>query len=164
MPDAAYEELAEEFFRRAARIAWAVVATVDTTGRPRTRVLHPVWESPGPTAFIGTRPASLKARHLERTPFVSLTYWDPQQAVAAAECRTEWVADDDERARVWELIRTTPEPQGYDPATLWSGPTDPGFGVLRLDAYRLELSGQPEIATGVVRRTWRASTTPAAGR
>ncbi|HVF75536.1 MAG TPA: pyridoxamine 5'-phosphate oxidase family protein [Acidimicrobiales bacterium] len=159
MPDANYDDLAEEFFRRVAGIAWAVVATVDTAGRPRTRVLHPVWEPPGPTAFIGTRPTSLKAKHLERTPFVSLTYWTPEQAVAAAECRVEWVADDAERARVWDLIKATPEPHGYDPGTLWSGPGDPQFGVLRLDAYQLELSGGPEIATGVIRRTWRDSAT-----
>ena len=48
------------------------------------------------------------------------------------------------RARVWEGIAAEPAPYGFDPAPMFpGGPDDPGFGLLRLDARRIELAGAP---------------------
>ena len=64
-----------EFMKRVHRIAWCSVATVDRVGG-RARLLHPLWE--GATGWIATNRHSHKAKHLERTPQLSLSYWDPQ--------------------------------------------------------------------------------------
>lgn len=83
-------ETAPAFVAVAHRIVWATVATVDPTGQPRTRVLHPVWEWDGEqlTGWIATSPLSPKARDLAHESRVSLTYWDPSQDVATADCDT----------------------------------------------------------------------------
>ena len=36
--------VAPAFVELAHRIVWGTVATVDPEGRPRTRILHPIWE------------------------------------------------------------------------------------------------------------------------
>ncbi len=41
---ATLEQAAPAFRDMAHRIVWATVATVATDGRPRTRILHPLWE------------------------------------------------------------------------------------------------------------------------
>ena len=41
------EVTAPAFVEMAHRIVWATVATVDERGRPRSRVLHPIWEWDG---------------------------------------------------------------------------------------------------------------------
>ena len=40
----ALDTVAPAFVDMAHRIVWCTVATVDASGAPRTRVLHPVWE------------------------------------------------------------------------------------------------------------------------
>ena len=62
-----YDEFAEiepEFRNRIDRMVWAAVATIDTKGRPSTRILHPIWD--GRTGWIGTHRNSNKRLHLER--------------------------------------------------------------------------------------------------
>ncbi|HYD09413.1 MAG TPA: pyridoxamine 5'-phosphate oxidase family protein, partial [Acidimicrobiales bacterium] len=85
-------EIAPTFVEIAHRIVWVGVATVDTAGRPRTRVLHPVWEWDGEqlVGWIATDPTSLKAKHLARQPRVSMTYWDAQHDHVTADCETSW--------------------------------------------------------------------------
>ena len=39
-----FADIADEFAARTQRIVWCTVATVDESGRPRTRILHPIWE------------------------------------------------------------------------------------------------------------------------
>src|SRR6202158_901086 len=74
-----FAEIEPEFMRRVERIVWCTVATVDRQGRPRTRILHPIWEVADgmPVGYIATGRHSLKEKHLAGTPYVSLTYWDP---------------------------------------------------------------------------------------
>jgi hypothetical protein len=52
--------VAPRFVEMAHRIVWCVAATTDTAGRPRTRVLHPIWEWDGQslTGWIATSPNS----------------------------------------------------------------------------------------------------------
>ncbi|MCB8968188.1 MAG: pyridoxamine 5'-phosphate oxidase family protein, partial [Ardenticatenaceae bacterium] len=40
-------EIAPAFVEMAHRIVWCNAATVDSKGRPRSRVLHPIWQWDG---------------------------------------------------------------------------------------------------------------------
>jgi len=121
MEVASFDEIAGEFNARVARIVWCTVATVDRKGRPRTRILHPIWE--GSTGWIGTSRNSHKARHIEKNPYVSLSYWDQQQQQIYADCKAAWVDDPAEKQRIWDLYKSTPPPLGYDPASSRPGAT-----------------------------------------
>src|SRR5687768_6468767 len=122
MDVASFDEISHELDERVRRIVWCAVATVDRQGRPRSRVLHPMWERT--TGWIATGRRSFKAKHLAGTPYVSLSYWDVQHGLAYIDCRAEWEEDAGEKHRVWELYKGTPAPYGYDPAMFWPGPDD----------------------------------------
>ena len=150
--------IAPAFVDMAHRIVWATVATVDRNDSPRTRVLHPIWEWNGTslTGWIATTPQSPKATDLAHNNMVSLTYWDPSQDVATAECATSWITDDQGRHQAWERFANAPEPVGYDPSMIptWTDPDAEAFGVLELTPQRLRvfpgtllLAGQGELLT-----------------
>ena len=127
-------DVAPEFVAMAHRIVWANVATVDALGRPRSRVLHPLWTWDGTelVGWVGTSPTPLKRAHLEHSPFVSVAYWSPQHDTCTAECEAEWFDDDETCTRVWQDFKDAPSPVGYDPAIVppWAGgPTSPSFAV-----------------------------------
>ena len=134
---------APAFVAVAHRIVWATVATVDTAGRPRSRILHPLWEWDGEqlVGWIATGPTPTKVAHLRSTPFASVNYWDSRHDVATAECRAELLYDEPTRTRIWNAFLNAPEPVGYDPSIVpvWTKPTDPTFAVLRLDPWRLRV-------------------------
>jgi general stress protein 26 len=161
MPDAqSFAEIQPELESRARRIVWCTVATVDALGRPRVRILHPMWE--GPIAFICTGRHSFKARHLAKNPFVSLSYWDPRHEQIYAECRAEWADDLAEKKRVWKLFASQPFPYGYDPGMFWpAGPESGDFGVLRCTPWRIALSSM--TPTGFATTVWRPATAAATG-
>jgi hypothetical protein len=139
----------KEFMDRAHRIVWCTVATVGPDNRPRTRILHPLWELD--TELVGwivTRATPVKVRHLEYSAYLSCSYWEPGQEVAVADCHADWVDHMATRQRVWELYRDAPAPLGYD---FWSVfPAGPRAGgaefssespsLLRLTPYRLRLT------------------------
>ena len=157
-------DLVDAFVSTAHRIVWCTVATVDRRGRPRSRVLHPYWERAGDglTGWIVTRRSPLKSAHLERTPFVSCTYWDAAHDVAIADCAAAWVQDGAERARIWELFAAAPPPLGYDFRAVWpGGPDAPGSAALRLDPWRLQTADAMTVASP---RAWRAPAQAAAQR
>jgi len=142
-----FADIEDEFNARIRRIAWCSVATVDRKGRPRQRILHPIWE--GPTGWIATGPQSHKAKHLAKNPYVSLSYWDPQHQQVYVDARAEWVDDMATKRRIWDLYKNTPPPLGYDPAIIWQGgPEDPGFGLLKLTPWRIELFGLATMMQG----------------
>lgn len=140
---ASFAAIQEEFERRIRRIVWAQVATIDSAGRPRVRVLHPVWE--GNIAWITTAPDSLKLRHIARSPWALIGYWDAEQTTVTAECHVTVVEDAGEKSRVFQLLRSLPEPYGYDPS-FWGGTPDlPAFALLRCEAWQVELAGYPKL-------------------
>jgi general stress protein 26 len=154
MEVATFEEVAEEFERRVRRIVWCTVATVDRRGRPRSRILHPIWE--GPTGWIATGRRSLKAKHLAANPHVSLTYWDPRHEQVYVDCRAEWEDEPAAKRRLWELYNSLPPPYGYDLALFWpGGPEDPNLGLLKLTPWRLELWSLQEMARRRPPTVWR---------
>jgi hypothetical protein len=153
-------EIAPAFVAMAHRIVWCTVATVGADGRPRTRILHPIWEFDGTdlTGWIATSPQSPKAADLAEQPAISLTYWDATHDTCTAECDTEWETTDEQRQAGWDRFANGPAPVGYDPSIIpaWTSPTAPAFGILRLTPTRLRvMPGSVLLAgTGQV-STWR---------
>ncbi len=159
MDVASFAELADGFNDRVNRIVWCSVTTTDRRGRPRSRILHPVWE--GSTGWIATGRHSHKAKHLAGNPYVSLTYLDlppgnplGQQQVYA-ECKAEWEDGPAEKRRLWDFIKNAPPPAGYDPALFFQTVENPEFGMLRLTPWRIELSALGDMMTGQEPRIWR---------
>lgn len=136
-------DVAPAFIEMAHTIVWASAATVDRKGRPRSRVLHPIWEWDGRqlVGWIGTGPTPVKRAHLDHSPYMSLSYWGPSQDTCVAECRATWAFDLETRERVWERLKNAPPPVGYDPAVIpgWNQPSDEAFAALRLDPWRLRV-------------------------
>lgn len=152
-----FADIRDDFEKRVTSTVWASVATVDTKGRTRTRMLHPIWELDGetPVGWIATGRQSLKAKHIAGNPFVSLTYWDQRHEQVMADCKAEWVDDMDEKRRLWDLFKAMPEPYGYDLGTFWKDVDDPTYGLLKLTPWRVELWSLPEISTGAAPTVWQ---------
>ena len=135
--------VAPAFMEMAHRIVWATVGTTDPAGRPRTRVLHPIWSWDGEalTGLVATDPTSAKRAHLDAHPFASVTYWHPDHDTCTADCATEWALDLESRQMLWDLFSSAPAPVGYDPAMIpgWDTPASPRFGVLVLRPWRLKV-------------------------
>jgi general stress protein 26 len=149
---ASFDQIAEEFDKRVKRIVWCSAATVDRKGRPRQRILHPIWE--GTTGWIATGRHSHKEKHLANSPHISLSYWDPKHEQIYVDCTAAWDDDRATKKRIWDLYKSTPPPLGYDPAMIWqAGPDDPGFGVLKLTPWRIELGS---LMTMTNPQVWRA--------
>ncbi|NLF65520.1 MAG: pyridoxamine 5'-phosphate oxidase family protein [Chloroflexi bacterium] len=154
--------VAPAFVEMAHRIVWCTAATVDRHGRPRSRILHPIWRWDGRTlvGWIATSPTPVKRAHLRASPYMSLNYWAPNHDTCTAECKVTWAFDDETRKMVWDLFLNGPEPVGYDPAIVpaWTSPTADAFAALRLEPWRLRvfpgslMSGQ----RGAEVLNWRA--------
>ena len=160
-----FAEVAPGFVEIAHRIVWCTVATVEPTNRPRTRILHPIWEWDGErlVGWIATSPTARKQADLSYSPSASLTYWDPSHDIATADCDAELIDEDDAiRTEVWRKFAEGPAPVGYDPNIIppWrAGPTSDAFAAIRLDPWRLRtmpgsvmLQGQGEV------KVWRRPT------
>lgn len=136
-------EIAGAFVEMAHRIVWSSAATVDARGRPRSRILHPIWQWDGVrlVGWIGTSPTPTKREHLKASPHMSLNYWSPSHDTCVAECRATWAFDDETRTTVWNLFLNTPEPIGYNPRIIpsWESPTCEAFAVIRVDPWRLRV-------------------------
>lgn len=153
-------DTAPAFVAVAHRIVWATVATVDPTGQPRTRILHPIWEwdGVGLTGWIATGPTSPKARDLDHESRISLTYWDETHDVATADCETTWETDLEAKRAGWRRFAEGPEPVAYDPSIVagWDSPESDAFGILRLDPLRLRVFPGSLLLRGTGQLlTWR---------
>ena len=146
-------DIAPQFVAMAHQIVWCSAATVDAAGRPRSRVLHPLWEWDGENlvGWIATGPTPAKRAHLDASPHISCNCWAPTHDTCVAECRASWHFDLDTRRRIWDAFKNAPAPVGYDPAIIpvWTSADDDTFAVLRLDPWKLRvfpgavLMGQP---------------------
>jgi hypothetical protein len=138
------DEIAPAFVDMAHSIVWASVATIDSDGKPRSRILHPIWEWDGTDllGWIATVPTPVKRADLAAHPQMSVSYWTASQDTCTAECLVEWYLDEETRTAVWDKFANGPEPVGYDPYInpTWSeGPTSDRFAALRLAPYRLRV-------------------------
>ena len=154
----ALESVAPAFVEMAHRIVWATAATVTANGRPRTRILHPLWRWDGTslTGWIATGPTPAKQADLAHNPYVSLNYWAPTHDTCRADCRATWHLDDATRERIWNMFKDAPAPVGYDPAIIpaWDSPTSPAFAALELEPLYLRvfpghvlLGGEGDVLT-----------------
>jgi general stress protein 26 len=151
---ASFREIAATFDERVRRIVWCTVTTVDTKGRPFSRILHPIWE--GAVGWIATGRETLKTKHLAKNAMVAVSYWDPSHDTVIAQCTATWCDDDGTRRRIWDLLATTPPPVGYDPGLFFrGGVSDPGYGVLRLDPLRIDLWAGKDMLEGRPPTVWR---------
>lgn len=134
-----FADVEEAFRARVARDLCCNLATVDERGRPRSRVVQPLWE--GSVCWLLTDRNSPKARHIDRHLFVSLAYVGENTQPAYAECRAEWVMDSEEKQRIWHLFQS--DPLGYDPALFYDRVDHPDLGVLRLTPWRVQIDTTP---------------------
>ena len=100
-------------------------------------MMHPVWEDS--TGWIISWPATLKSKHLEHNPHVSLAYIQDRDKPVYIECTAGWVTDRAEQMRVWEFYKTVPPPMGFDPEPHYGSIDHMHFGLLRLIPWRIEL-------------------------
>lgn len=141
---AQFADIEAEFLRRVNAVVWCNVATIATNNRPRSRIMHPYWE--GATGWAVTRPTSHKVKHLAHNAYVSLAYVQDVANPVFADCRAEWVDDLDEKRRIWDTLKNTPPPMGFDPGTMFKSVDDEGFGLLKFTPWRIEVSYFPKEA------------------
>lgn len=148
-----FADMEQEFIGRAHQVVWCNVATVDTRGRVRSRILHPIWE--GPVGWVVTRRHSHKAKHLAQNPYVSLAYIADIAKPVYVDCLAEWADDPPTKQHVWDFFKAAPPPLGHDPGTIFQSVDDPGYGVLKLNPWRIELAELPSK-----RLIWRRKEAP----
>ncbi len=153
----AFADIREDFDAIVGSVNYATMTTVDSRGRPRSRVLIPVWETDGenPTGWLGTFRTPVKEAHLAGNPQAAFSYWSPAQNTVAADVTAAWVDDPRTRKHVWDLYRYgSPPGAGYDPSAYWKGHADPAFQVLRLEPWRVRVLRGRDLVTGVPARIW----------
>ena len=146
-----FSEISERFLEQVFTIVWCNVATVDSQGRPRSRILHPWWEAlPRPTGWILTGRSAFKERQLAGNPFVSCAYVADITRAVYADCQASWVDDIVEKERIWSAFLTAPAPMGYDPSGFFGAVDNPELGLLRVDPWRIQVEQVPPR----IRRIW----------
>lgn len=144
--------VAPKFVAMAQQIVWCTVATVDGRKRPRSRVLHPIWEFDGSNlvGWIATAKTTLKVENMNASPNVSCNHWTPAQDTCVAKCAAQWVEDKDTKHHVWDLFVNGPEPVAYDPSMIpgWDNADSEGFNPLRLDPWLLRVMPGSSLMDG----------------
>lgn len=138
METTTFAEIEAEFMDRVRRAVYCSMATVDRLGRPRSRIMHPIWD--GPTGWVISRPGSPKARHLQHNPYVSLAYIHDIEKPVYVDALAEWVEDAAEKKRIWELHKRILPPLGFDPEPHYGSIDHPYFGLLRFTPWRITLA------------------------
>jgi general stress protein 26 len=141
-----FDEMQAEFISRIQKAVYCNMATVDRKGRPRSRIMHPIWD--GRIGWVISWPESHKTKHLQFNPYVSLAYIQDTSKPVYVDATAEWVNDVDEKHRIWELHKSTPPPLGFDPEPHYSSIDHPNFGLLRFTPWRItlgDLNGEPVI-------------------
>lgn len=149
-----------DFVQFTSEIVWCTVTTVDGKGRPRSRILHPIWEVKDgrPIGWVVTDRSPVKARHLAANPYLACFYWSPDQNTVAIDCTGSWVEDAETRQHVWDLFTTAPPPRGYDQGAFgYGGPQNSRFTPLRLDPWRIQVMRFQGWEGPLPYRTWRRS-------
>jgi Pyridoxamine 5'-phosphate oxidase len=157
-----FEPLQEDFLRITGKTVFCTATTVDEEGRPRSRMLHPVFvvRHGRPIGWALTGRTPLKTRHLAANPHMSCSYWSPSHDTVFVDCAATWVDDDSEKEQVWDLFLNTPEPLGWGPGGMagygeerWRNPV---FTPLRLDPWRVQVMRGEEYPRGeLTGRVWR---------
>ena len=141
---------------------FCTATTVDEQGRPRGRMLHPIFvvREGRPIGWAVTGRTPLKSRHLEANPHMSCSYWTPSHDTVFIDCVATWVEDDSKKQEVWQLFRDTPEALGWGAEAMTGyGPDEWRnriFTPLRLEPWRVQvMSGQEYPGGNLTGRVWR---------
>jgi general stress protein 26 len=137
-----FAEVRPEFEAYVGDVVYATMTTVDAKGRPRARVLIPVWEGLAgtPSGWLATYRTPVKEAHLAHNPHTTFSYWSPRQNQVAVDAVGRWTDDPEERRHVWDVYRAgSPRGAGYDLGRFWSGPDDPTLRVLRIEPWRIQV-------------------------
>ncbi len=157
---ASFAPFQDEFLAFTTKIVWCTMATVDAQGRPRQRIMHPIWQVVGdrPVGWVLTGRTSVKTRHLAANPHVSCAYWSQAQHTVVADCVASWVEDATVKRQVGDLFATTPPPLGYDlgGGGILAGPDDPRFTPLRLAPWRVQILRFEGWTGNLTPRMWLA--------
>ena len=138
---------------RVSRIVWCTVATVDTKGRTRVRILHPMWE--GSDRLDLHRPPQRQGEAPGEEPVRVAVLLGPQARAGVRRLSRRVGGRPRREAAHLESLRVTPEPYGYKPAMFWpGGPAGADFGVLKCTPWRIQLGGL--TPAGFENRVWRA--------
>ncbi len=145
-----FAEIRDDFMERVNRMIFCAAATIDGQGRPRSRILHPIWD--GSTGWISTDPRSLKAQHLKERPYMSLAYINDSANPVYIDCLASFSDDREEKLHAWGLYLHAEPPLGFDPAQIYGSvdepkPGGPVFGALKLIPYRILLYQFPIPST-----------------
>jgi general stress protein 26 len=141
------DDLFADVHAAAEKTTWAYLATA-AGDQPKVRVVHPVWDER--TVWFATGRQSAKARQLERNPKVEL-FWQvqmPELVHLTVTGRASFVDDPGEKRRLWSLF-------DYDLGQFWKDAADPGYGLVRVDPERVELTSLPGMMQGTPARVWR---------
>ncbi|MCC3776524.1 pyridoxamine 5'-phosphate oxidase family protein [Streptomyces sp. UNOB3_S3] len=140
---ATFSEIEDKFFEYIRDIVYCTMITVDRKGRPRARVLLPIWEvvDGRPVGWLAAYKTPVKAAHLANNPHTTYSYWNPRQNAVFIDSVSTWATDQETRAYAWDLYRKgSPAGVGYNPRNFWrEGPTDPKYHVLRIDPWRVQV-------------------------
>jgi general stress protein 26 len=141
------ESLLADVHAAAKKVTWAYLATTDG-GQPRVRIVHPV--SDGAIVWFATGRTSAKARQIDANPRVELFYQvDPSEFVhLTVTGRACFVDDAAEKRRLWSLF-------DYDLGQFWKDAADPGYGLVRVEPRRIELTSLGAMMSGTPPRVWR---------
>jgi general stress protein 26 len=138
-----FAEISNQFDAYIGDIVYATMTTVDMRGRPRARVLIPVWETVdgAPLGWLATYKTPVKTAHLAGNPHTTFSYWTPRQNAVSIDTVATWVDDLETKRHVWQLYqRTSPKGAGYDLGNFWhGGPGDPELHILRLEPWRAQV-------------------------
>jgi hypothetical protein len=159
-----FSELERDFVRITTETVFCTATTVDEQGRPRGRMLHPIFvvRDGRPIGWVLTGKTPLKSRHLAANPHVSCSYWTPAHDTVFVDCVAAWVEGEDEKQEVWRLFLETPRPLGYGTDGLAGyGPDEwrsPAFTPLRLEPWRVQVMRGEEYPSGqLTGAVWRRS-------
>ena len=158
-----FAELRDDFLRLTEEIGWCSLATVDRANRPRTRIMHVLWEveSDAPVGWASTSRSPIKTAHLAHNPHVSCSYWTAEHNAVFADCRASWLDDEARKRHVWELVAAEATARGFDPYAVWAdGAADLGFQVLHLRPWRIQVT-LPDLPNGQTIKTSRVWHAPA---
>jgi hypothetical protein len=141
-------------------VVWATATSVDHAGRPRGRILHPLWVATEleVVGWVLTRRTPVKVRHLAANPHLSFSYLALNHDVAFFDCVAAWTDGPDVLRQVWAAFVAAPPPVGYDPATIFpDGPGGSQCAVLQLRPYRIQVARGEALARGERPRRWQQS-------
>jgi Pyridoxamine 5'-phosphate oxidase len=151
------------YLRITAETVFCTATTVDADGRPRNRMLHPIFvvRDVEPVGWALTGRTPLKVRHLAANPHMACSYWSPSHDTVFVDCVAHWVEGDADKQRVWELFLETPQPLGWGADGMAGyGPDkwrNPIFTPLRLEPWRVQVMRGEEYPLGeLTGQVWRA--------